>query len=123
MQQAQLTRIKALWSGVMPAALGVSLLALAGCTMVGDGLTGVRVHRADVTSCVKDCNDRFKNLYSQEQQLHLTNVNNCQGLSQPDKDACLAAEDARHEAAMDALGAAKVECQNDCHRQGSGVGG
>jgi hypothetical protein len=105
----------------MAAALGIVLLS--GCTMVGDGLTGVKARPADVTSWVKDCNDLYANLYNQEQQLHLTNVDACQNLSQPDKGTCLSAEGARHSAAMDELSAAKLACQNDCHRQGSGIGG
>jgi hypothetical protein len=105
----------------MAAALGI--VVLSGCTMVGDGLTGVRARPSDATGCVKDCNDQYKTLYDQEQTLHLTNVDACQALSQPDKDDCLSAEAARHGAAMDALGDAKAACQNDCHRQGSGIGG
>jgi len=121
MQQARTARNKALGSAVMAAALGI--VALSGCTMVGDGLTGLKARASDTNSCVKDCNDTYKTLYDQEQNLHLSNIDACQALSQPDKAACLDAEDARHQAAMDALSAGKSACQNDCHRQGSGIGG
>jgi hypothetical protein len=121
MQQARSARNKALW--VLACTLGLALIGVVGCTMVGDSLTGVTAHRADVTSCIKDCNDQYKVLYDQEQALHLANVNACQALSQPDKDACLAAEDARHQAAMDALNAGKTACQNNCHQQGSATAG
>jgi len=121
MQQARHARNSALGSAVMAAALGI--VVLSGCTMVGDGLTGVKARPADATTCVKDCNDLYKTLYDQEQKLHLTNIDACQALTEPDKDTCLASEDARHQAAMDELSTGKVECQNDCHRQGSGIGG
>jgi hypothetical protein len=121
MQQARSARNKALWSAAIVGALG--LTALAGCTMVGDGLTGVKVRPADAIGCVKDCNDLYKTLYDQEQALHLTNIDACQALSEQDKGDCLATESARHGAAMDALGEGKEACQNDCHRQGSGIGG
>ena len=121
MQQARNAPNRALGSAAMAAALGI--VVLSGCTMVGDGLTGVKARAADVTSCVKDCNDLYKNLYDQEQKLHLTNVDACQALAQPDKDDCLSAEAARHGAAMDELSSGKEACQNDCHRQGSGIGG
>src|SRR5262245_38008047 len=121
MQQARSVRNKALGSALVAAALGI--VAFTGCTMVGDGLTGVKMRAADATGCVKDCNDLYKTLDDKEQKLHLTNIKACQALSQPDKDDCLSAESARHTAAMDALGDGKEACQNDCHRQGSGVGG
>jgi len=115
----RLTRISPLW---IVAAL-VAVLAVAGCTMMGDNLTGVRVNGAGPTTCVKQCNDLYKNLYNDEQKLHDTNVNNCQALPQPDKGNCLVAEDARHQAAKNALNAGKIDCQNNCHRQGTGSAG
>ena len=121
MQQARSVRNKALGCALLAAALGA--VALSGCTMVSDGLTGVKTRPSDATSCVKDCNDLYKTLYEEEQKLHLTNVESCQALSQPDKDDCLSAESARHGAAMETLSDGKAACQNDCHRQGSGVGG
>jgi len=121
MQHARIARNKTLGSAFIAAALGI--VALSGCTMMGDQLTGVKTRPADVNSCVKDCNDLYKTLYDQEQSLHLSNIDACQALSQPDKDDCLSAEAARHSAAMDALSDGKSACQNDCHRQGNGIGG
>jgi hypothetical protein len=119
MKQARPTRIGLLW---ILAALA-ALLAVAGCTMMGDNLTGVQVNGAGPTTCVKQCNNLFASLYNEEQKLHDTNIEHCQTLAQPDKGACLAAEDARHQAAKTALSAAKIDCQNNCHRQGSGAAG
>jgi len=104
--------------------LGVVSLTLSQSTMVGDNLTGVGLNRNGATSCIKLCNDRYKILYDQEQKLYDTNKGVCLALPQPDKDACLAAELARHQAAMDQLGIDKITCQNTCtHTQGSGSAG
>ena len=106
--------------------LGVFLLlglfALAGCTLMGDNITGVKAG-VGPTSCVKQCNDLYKTLYAEEQKVHDTNNSNCQALAQPDKAPCLEAETARHEAAKASLASGKIECQNNCHRQGTGSAG
>ena len=104
-------------------AAAAALIGLVGCTLVGDSLTGVSVTDSDPTTCVKECNDFYRLQFTAEQKRHLEEVEKCQELSQPDKDACLAAEGERHSAAMDALGTAKIGCQNDCHRQGQGSAG
>ena len=93
----------------------VALIAFAGCTFVGDNITGVKAG-VGPTSCAKQCNDLYKNLYANEQKLHQTNVEACQALDQPARGDCLVAEDARHTAAQAALGANKIDCQNNCHR-------
>jgi hypothetical protein len=123
MKQARPSRTSTPWVFAALAALAIALVALASCTMVGDSLNGIRMKAEGPTSCIKDCNDAYKTLYDEEQKLHAANVEACQSLAQPDKAACLTAEDARHTAAMDALGDGKIECQNNCHRQGSGTAG
>ena len=90
--------------------------------MVGDRLTGVGLAVEAPITCVKECNDFYKAEFEREQKLHLENVALCQELSQPDKETCLSAEAARHEDAMTALSEGKVECQNNCHRQGQASG-
>src|SRR5262245_20628802 len=115
----RLTRISPLW---IVAAI-VAVLAIAGCTMMGDNLTGVKSDGAGPTTCVKSCNDLYKTLYDDEQKLHATNVENCQALPQPGKADCLTAETSRHEAAKASLSQGKIDCQNNCHRQGSGTAG
>lgn len=118
MKQAR--SLKSLW--VLAAVAVLGLIAFAGCTLVGDNITGVQAGTGP-TTCVKQCNDFYKIEYAREQKLYQTNKEACLALSQPDKDTCLAAELARHQAAMSALGAAKIECQNNCHRQGTGSAG
>lgn len=108
---------------VAVAVLGIALAVLAGCTMMGDNVTGVGLDSAGPTSCVKQCNDFFKGEYENEQKTHQLNVEACQALDQPAKAECLDAETLRHEAAKAALAAAKIECQNSCHRQGTGSAG
>lgn len=119
MKQARPERFSSLW---MLAAVAVLAAALAGCTLVGDNLTGVGLAADGPTTCVKECNDFYKAEFESEQKLHLENVELCQALEQPDKQVCLDAEGVRHEAAMLALGEAKLECQNNCHRQGEASG-
>jgi len=106
------------------AVLAVAIAALAGCTMVGDHLTGVQVNGAGPTTCVKQCNDAYAELYKAEQKRHDASNDVCQNsVPQADKAACLAAEDATHQANKASLTQGKVDCQNNCHRQGSGSAG
>ena len=107
---------------VLGAVVLLGLFALAGCTLIGDNVTGVKAG-AGPTTCVKQCNDLYKVLYNEEQKTHQTNQEACQALAQPDKATCLDNETARHEAAKASLAAGKTECQNNCHRQGSGSAG
>jgi len=108
---------------VLTVLLGVVALSLAQCVNMGDRITGVGLNKVNPTTCIKQCNDDYKLLFDQEQKLHSTNVENCQALPQPDRANCLAAEDARHTARMAELGQAKIDCQNNCHKQGAGTGG
>ena len=81
------------------------------------------VSKGRPTTCIKQCNDYYAMQYDNEQKLYAANKENCLQLPQPDKDNCLAAELARHQAAMAALGQAKIDCQNNCHHQGTGSSG
>jgi len=106
---------------LLTAILGVASITLVQCTMVGDKTTGVQFFKNSASSCIKDCNDQYKILFDQEQQLHHDNVQSCQALPPgPDRGDCLAAEGARHSARMEELGRAKADCQNNCHNQGGG---
>jgi len=103
--------------------VALGFMALAGCTMVSDHLTGVRLKDENPVSCVKTCNDTFKGLYDQEQQRHIDAIGSCQTLAGGDeKSACLDAETLLHEANMVTLSQGKTDCQNNCHRQGAGSG-
>ena len=87
--------------------------------MVGDRLTGVR---ADMLKrkgdCIKQCKDTFKDQRKNENDVHTAAIRNCAG-----NTTCLAEEAARHAAALQAIEAAYVACQNGCHNQGVGTVG
>jgi hypothetical protein len=124
MQHARPNRLRrAFVYAALATLLGVVSLTLSQCTMVGDSLTGVGLNRGAPTTCIKQCNDLYRILFNQEQKLYAQNKEICLGLPQPDKDACLAAELARHNAEMTRLGQAKIDCQNSCHSQGGGSAG
>lgn len=124
MQHARPNRLRrAVTFAVLAALLGLVSLTLSQCTMVGDSLTGVTIDGVGPTSCVKQCNDLYAILYKLEQKKHDTNVETCQNLPQPYKSDCLNAETTRHEAAKAQLSQGKIDCQNNCHRQGSGSAG
>ncbi len=124
MQHARPYRLRrAVALTALAALLGLAALTLSQCTLVGDSLTGVNLDGVGPTSCVKQCNDFYAIAYKREQRVHDTNNSNCQLLTQPAKGSCLVNEDARHTAAQTALGNGKIECQNECHRQGSGSAG
>ncbi len=124
MQHARPSRLRrAVIYAALATLLGAVSLTLSQCTMVGDNLTGVGLNRGRPTTCIKQCNDLYKSLYDGEQKLHDTNVEACQALPQPDKGACLTAEAARHVAEKDRLSQAKIDCQSNCHTQGTGSAG
>jgi len=124
MQHARPYRLRrAVAFAALAALLGLAALTLSQCTLVGDSLTGVNLNGVGPTSCVKQCNDFYAIAYKREQRVHDQNVANCHLLSQPGQGDCLVNEDARHTAAQTALGNGKIECQNECHRQGAGSAG
>jgi len=100
----------------------IGLVALAGCTLIGDNVTGVKAGTGP-TTCIKQCNDLYKTLYNEEQKVHDTNNDVCQALPNAERGDCLVQETVRHEAAKASLASAKIDCQNNCHRQGTGSAG
>jgi len=105
------------------AILAIGFVALSGCTMVGDKLTGVALSRGNPAGCIQECNGSFKEKFKEEQRTHLENVENCMELSSSDKDACLTTERARHSSAMQSLTEQKNDCITGCHHQGRGSAG
>lgn len=100
-------------------ALAISSLVLTQCQMVGDKLTGVKVGVFQrKNGCVKDCTEARKDAQKAERQRHQDALRACNG-----DDACIAAENARHDAADDAIDAAFKDCLFGCHLQGGGNGG
>jgi hypothetical protein len=114
-----LTRARFATRMLLLVALAASSLALTQCRMVGDTLTGVRVdafkRKGD---CLKVCKDTNKNDRKAEMDLYASNISECGANA-----ACRAAENARHDAALQAINAAYAACQNSCHSQGGGTVG
>ena len=112
--------------GLLLALLGVVSTALTRCTMVGDGLTGVKLNRILATTCGKQCADEKNVALNNEKKLFEANKEYCKQTyppGDPGRQPCLAAEDARHLAAVADIQQGYEDCQNGCHRQGTGSAG
>jgi hypothetical protein len=120
MQHARPNRVRrAVICATLATLLGVVSLTLSQCTMVGDNLTGVGLNKKAQATCIKACNDQNQLLVAQENRTNQTNIMLCAG-----DTACLAAEAARHTAALAALAQAKTDCKAACkHQQGAGGAG
>jgi hypothetical protein len=124
MQHARPSRLRrAVAFAALAGMLGAGSLTLTQCTMVGDNISGVELERGRPTTCVKRCNDLFDFLYTSEQKRHQAQNEICQALPVAEQQACHATEVATHEANKASLTQGKTDCQNSCHRQGSGTAG
>ena len=100
-----------------------ALIALAGCTMVGDSITGLSMTRLTPSVCIRACVETQTNGVHAEATFHQAQIEACQSMPESQKRECLEAEAARHAAVMAQIAAGRRECMNDCHRQGSGRAG
>ena len=101
------------------------MMALTQCNMAKDSITGP--HRSEHASgkgntlppgsCISGCTQAANDAKKDEQDLHKANVDACAG-----DPTCLANEEARHEAAVEAIQVARQDCMNSCHLQGGGAG-
>ena len=99
-------------------ALAAASLTLTHCRMVGDRLTGVQVAPlARAGDCVKRCNDTYNAQKQAQRVLHAVLINNCGG-----DTACIAAENARYDQALDQIRRDRDACRDECHKQGGGGG-
>jgi hypothetical protein len=106
----------------------VSLMVLTQCTMTADKVTGVDLAGGGISpdkvqpqthgSCVSECAHQANDAMQAEKDLHQNNVQACN--SDP---TCLANEEDRHEAAVEAIQEARQHCMDGCHHQGGGHGG
>jgi hypothetical protein len=103
----------------------LALVALAGCTMVQDNVTGVSAKLClRPSDCVQGCNQTLYAGLASETRTSLANLEACKQLpTASERDACALAEIARYKAAVQALNAAWIDCVNGCHRQGTGTAG
>jgi hypothetical protein len=106
------------------AATMAGLVALAGCTMVNDTLTGVSLdrHKTKISSCVKKCAEKNASMIKKENRRHLEAIRKCNRVTKHHGDgaACLAAEDALHQSRLATIQAQHDRCVNHCHQQGGG---
>ncbi len=106
---------------LMAAAAALTML-LSQCRMVTDSIAPVAgvslAASAKTQDCLNNCQAQSNAAKDAEQKLHQANVKACKN-----DPVCLANEDARHMAAMDAINAARNACMDACHHQGSGTGG
>ncbi len=99
-------------------ALALASFTITQCRMVGDRLNGVGAGLFRRSDCIPKCNFTYQAAKQAEQDLHVRNVQNCNGDA-----ACQAEEEIRHDAAVASIDAAKLACQNACHSQGGGGSG
>jgi hypothetical protein len=99
----------------------VALLGLAHCTMTADKVTGVATEmnksQPNRGSCVSDCAHAANDARKAEKDLHKENLDDCNG-----NQACINAENARHDAAEDRIEDDRKHCMDNCHHQGGGHG-
>ena len=99
----------------------IALVGLSQCKLTPDKLTGVDKAgsiKSSPGACISECAHRANDAMDGEKDLHKVLVQNCHG-----DPVCLAAEDARHQAAVNAIQDGRKRCMDDCHQQGSGSGG
>jgi len=99
----------------------VALVGLTQCKMTPDKVTGVAMEmdkaKPNRGNCVSDCAHEANDAMDDEKDLHKDNVKACKG-----NKACLDAEEARHEAAVDQIQENRKHCMDSCHHQGGGHG-
>ena len=103
----------------------VALFGLTQCKLAPDKVTGIETTTAGTAgqaasapgNCISECAHAANDAMKVEQDLHKDNVKACKG-----NPACLAAEEARHDAAVDQIQEGRKECMNNCHHQGGGSG-
>jgi hypothetical protein len=116
--------IQALRAVVAVAITSASLAMLPSCTMVRENVTGVQVSTTSPTDCVRACDRAFLEGLAAETKRSLQNLEACKALpTLAERDACVQAELARYKAAVQALYAARTDCINNCHTQGTVSGG
>jgi len=92
-------------------------LLLAQCRSVTDHVLGRVSASAKAESCASACAEQANDLMRIESKTHTQNVKDCAG-----DPSCLAAEEARHNAAVRDIQDGRKRCQSGCHHQGGGQG-
>jgi len=117
MQQLDIRSRRVRW--VLFALAIVALVAMIEtCKSVTDDVLGAKSGATLTANCVSDCAHAANEAIRVESDLHVSNVHACAGDS-----VCLANEDARHQAAVNAIQDQRKNCQEGCKHQGGGSGG
>ena len=98
-----------------------AVVALTQCKVAPDKLTGVnkaQPSQGNTGSCISACAHAANEAMRVESDLHVSNVHACGS-----DEACKAAEQARHEAAVQQIQDDRKRCMDGCHQQGGGRGG
>ena len=97
----------------------IALIAmLVTCRGVTDNVLTAKQGATETANCISDCAHAANEAIRVESDLHNSNVHAC------GSDAvCLAHEDARHQAAVNAIQDQRKTCQENCRHQGGGSGG
>jgi len=111
---------RALVNAALFAAL-VGLAALLGqCRSVSNDVLGVGLQNGteQASACTSQCTKTYRDAVKAENDLNKANVAAC-----GNDQACLKAEQKRHEEALKALKKAYDDCIKNCHDQGAGSAG
>ena len=95
----------------------VAVVGLTQCKLASDKVTGLDRAKTPPGQCISACAHSANEAMKSENNLHKTLVRNCAG-----NEACLAQEQARHEAAVAAIQDGRKRCMDSCHQQGGGSG-
>jgi len=95
----------------------VAVVGLTQCKLASDKVTGLDRAHTPPGQCISACAHAANEAKKSESELHVLIVQACAG-----DEACLAQEQARHEAAVEAIHAEKKRCMDGCHQQGGGSG-
>ncbi len=124
----------------------LAVIGISQCKYGPDKVTGVNRGKQSnpASNCIRQCTDQYGDSLEAENKLHKNNLKACGAGDDDDDDgavlmnpaasngggddegqgdpACIAAEKARHKAALDRIKAGQKACIDGCHHQGGGSG-
>jgi hypothetical protein len=115
-------------TAALAAALGAVVLGLSQCRSIDNPMSAsLRSSSGSFDSgspCQRRCREEFKLCMNRENTRFRQAIQQCNQLPPEQRDACVAAEEQRHEREVEACAAARQACLSNCeYREGSGRGG
>jgi len=103
----------------------VAVVALSQCKMTADKVTGVdttlshdeKEREGNPGECASKCARKANDALEDERDRHDDNLEECRG-----NPACISAENARYQAAVNQIQEDRKHCIDGCHHQGGGRG-